>query len=93
MKRNSLIGGALAATAITLLSIAGSSASPPTAVLPAQNYIEATFAAQSPLTGPNLVLALSDLVDVEHMIKETSPEERARHQAAISIPALHEKVG
>lgn len=93
MKRTSLIGGALAATAITLLSIAGSSANPPTAVLPAQNYVEATFAAQSLLTGPNLVLALSDLVDVECMVRETSPEERAREQSAISIPALQDRVG
>lgn len=92
MKRTSLIGGALAATAITLLSIASSSANPSAAVLPAQNYVEATFAAQSPLTGPNLILALSDLVDVERMIRETSPEERARHQSKISIPALQDKV-
>ncbi|WP_046172308.1 hypothetical protein [Devosia psychrophila] len=93
MKRTSLVGGALAATAITLFSIAGSSANPAPAVLPKQNYVEATFAARFPVAGPNLVLALSDLVDVERMIREASAEERARHQTAISIPTLQDRVG
>ena len=92
MKRTSLIGGALAATAITLFSIAGSSANPAAAVLPMQNYVEATYAAGFPVVAHNLVLALSDLVDVERMIRESRAEEREKHQTGISIPALQDRV-
>ena len=92
MKRTSLIGGALAATAITLFSIAGPSANSATAVLPTQNYVEATYAAGFPVAAPNLVLALSDLVDVERMIRESRAEERGRHQTGISLPALQDRV-
>lgn len=93
MKRTSLIGAALAATAITLFSIAGTSANPATTVLPVPSYVEATFAAPSPVALPDLVLALSDLVDVERMIRETGAEEHETHQNAVTIPALQTRVG
>ncbi|QYO75577.1 hypothetical protein [Devosia salina] len=92
MKRTGLIGAALAATAITLFSIAGSSANPAT-VLPVPSYVEATFVAPSPFAPSDLVLAISDLVDVERMIRETDAEERARHQTVVTIPALQNWVG
>jgi hypothetical protein len=90
MKRTSLIGGALITAAITLISVGGSLAHPPTSALLAPSYAQATFAVPSQPNSPDLILALSDVVDLERIIKATSPEERERFKIHTSRPADHD---
>lgn len=89
MKRTSLIGAALAATAITLFSVAGPSANPAVTLSTHHNYVDATFASAFPVPAPDLVSALSDLVDVERVIRQTNPEERDRHRPRVARPVTN----
>ena len=86
MKRTSLIGGALFAATITLISVVGSAAQPSTA-LPAPSYAQATLAVPSQPSSPDVILALSDMVDLERIIKATGSEERDRFKIHVSRPA------
>ncbi len=90
MKRSSLICGALIATVITLISVGGSLAHPPTPVILAPSYAQATFAVPPQPNSPDVILALSDMVDLERIIKATSPEERERFKIHTSRPADHD---
>lgn len=89
MKRASLIAGTVFATAITLLSLGG-----PAALAHAGAMSSATFARQvlaSPLDHhamSDVTLALSDLVDVEKVVRTTSTRERSPAHEAFSRRAL-----
>lgn len=92
MKRTSLIGGAFIAAAITLISVGGSLAHPSAAV-PAPSYAQATLAPPVQPNSSEVILALSDMVDLERIIKATSPEERERFKIHTSRPADHDTLG
>jgi hypothetical protein len=89
MKLNSLIGAALFAASITLISVAGSAAQP-LETLPAHSYAQATHAIPKQPSSPDLILALSDMVDLERTIKAMDPEERDRFKIHVSRPASHD---
>ena len=89
MNRTSLIGGALFAATITLISVVGSAAQP-SAALPAPSYAQATLATPMQPSSPDAILALSDMVDLERIIKATGPEERDRFKIHVSRPAGHD---
>ena len=76
MKRTSLLGGALVAAAMTLISVGGSVAHPAMTAVPPPSYAQATFATPAPPSSPDVILAVSDLVDLERTIKATSQQER-----------------
>ena len=92
MKRASLIGGALFAATITLISVVGGATQPSTA-LPAPSYAQANFTVPLQRSSPDVILALSDMVDLERIIKATGPEERDRFKIHVSKPAGHGYLG
>ncbi|WP_152565910.1 hypothetical protein [Devosia riboflavina] len=92
MKRTSLLGGALVAAAMTLISVGGSVAHPAMAALPPPSYAQATFATPTPPSSPDVILAVSDLVDLERTIKATSKEERDKFKLDSARPGMLDRV-
>lgn len=90
MKRTSLIGGALVAAAIALISVGGSAAHPSMAALPPNGYAQLIVATPTQTSSADVILALSDLVDLERTIKAASPEQREMMKRSVPRPALHE---
>ncbi len=93
MNRTSLICAALVAAAITLISVGGSVAHPTIAVSPGQSVTQTTLAAPTQPSSPDVIVALSDLVDLERTIKATSQEEREKFKINVSRPAVHDRLG
>ena len=73
MNRNSLIGGALIATIMSLMSVGGATAQPSSIYAPGSLFHAAPT---------DLILVVSDLVDLERAIKAGGPEERERSEAS-----------
>ncbi len=92
MKRISLIGGALLAATITLIAV-GDGAAQPLTVLSAASSAQAAFAAPTQPSSPDVILALSDIVDLERVIKATSLEERDKLRIHVYKPARPDNLG
>ena len=72
MTRNSLMGGALMATIMALMSVGGATAQPPS------TYAPGSLLHAAPT---DVILVVSDLVDLERAIKVGDLEERERSEA------------
>lgn len=92
MKRISLIGAALLAATLTLI-VVGDGAAQPLTVLSAASSAHTAFAAPTLPSSPDVILALSDIVDLERVIKATSLEEREKFRFHVYKPARPDSLG
>lgn len=92
MKRISLIGGALLAATITLIAVSDGAAQPLTA-LSAASSAQTAVAAPTLPSSPDVIFALSDIVDLERAIKATSLEEREKFRIHVYKQARPDTIG
>ncbi len=88
MKRTSLVGGVIVAATLTLIAVGGPAHA--SSALSGPVYAQSTWIVPVQPGVPDVILALSDMVDLERIIKDTGPEAREKFKTHISKPVVLE---